>query len=198
MWSIIMKNILSISMLSLLACGDKEELQHHSTCGDPVCGGYSGAIEGVAVCASEVEGAECSEEGAECDLENDCNQRLICAVEDPATECPVSEAKHKRDIVYIDSQRATQIQAKLQQIKIAEWNYNWDSTQRDPRLGFIIDDSPNLPAIHENGRQVDLYGYTSMVVVAIQNQARQIEVLEAKIKKMEEKLADKEASENTE
>jgi len=190
-----MRKVLSISIIAMLACGDKdEELQYYATCGDPACEGYNGPVDGLATCSTETEGASCTEAGAECDLENSCNQRLICASEDPSTECPVSEAKHKRDINYIDGTRAHQIQKTLEHLKIAEWNYKSDTKEREPRLGFIIDDNPNVPAVHENGKQVDLYGYTSMAVVTIQQQARQIELLEARITKLEEALQNKESA----
>ena len=193
-----MRNLpLLIPFLLLVACGGKEDLKYSTNCGDPACSGNSGAMAGVAACSSEVAGATCSEEGSECDLENTCNQRLICASEDPSTMCPASEAKHKRNIVYVDAQRATQIQEKLQKMKIAEWKYNWDSAQRDPHLGFIIDDNPNIPAVLADGRRVDLYGYTSMAVVAIQNQARQIQTLETRIKELEQRLVEISSKKNS-
>lgn len=174
------------------ACGEEElPLQYYTSCGDPVCEGYAGPTEGLAICSTEEEAATCSEEGSECDLENACNQRLICASSNPALECPVSEAKHKRDIVYINEKRSQEIAESVQKMKIAEWNYNKDEQNRKARLGFLIDDHAQLPAVLANGKQVDLYGYTSMTVVALQQQAKHIERLEAKIAELEQKLEQK-------
>ncbi|MEC7984540.1 MAG: hypothetical protein VX278_05215 [Myxococcota bacterium] len=184
---------LSVLMLALVACGEDEDvaLQYYTSCGDPVCAGYEGPTEGLSVCDSESEGATCTEDGAECDLENTCNQRLICASEDPATACPVSRSKHKRDIAYINEQKAGEIADAVRQMKIAEWNYHKDATARKARLGFLIDDQPLSPAVLENGEQVDVYGYTSMAIVAIQQQAAHIERLEKKIAELEAKIAEK-------
>jgi hypothetical protein len=70
-------------------------LKMYGTCGDPVCGGPRGN-SGAPVCASgEVEGAACRIEGARCDLQNQCNQLLICARKDPKTQvggCPIAAA----------------------------------------------------------------------------------------------------------
>ena len=180
-------------MVLLGACDEKEEatLQYYTSCGDPVCEGYGGETDGLSVCADEVEGAVCSEEGTECDLENDCNQRLICAAEDPATMCPVSKAEYKRDIVYLREAKAQAIAAELQGMKIAEWHYKTDSAKRKSRLGFMIDDNLHSPAVLANGEQVDLYGYTSMAVVAIQQQQAQIERLEKKIAALEARIEEK-------
>ena len=176
----------------LVACEEKEQnLQYYTTCGDPVCEGYAGASNGISVCSAEEEAAECSEEGGQCDLENDCNQRLICTNEDPATECPVSKAKHKRDIVYVSDQKAAEIASAVKNMKIAEWNYNRDDSTRKSRLGFMIDDNADSPAVLANGERVDLYGYTSMAVIALQQQAQQIQRLETKIAELEARLEQK-------
>ena len=70
-------------------------------------------------------------------------------------------------------------------MKIAEWQYTKETSHHKEHLGFIIDDNPNSPAVHANGEQVDLYGYTSMAVVAIQQQQAQIERLEKRIAELE-------------
>ena len=87
--------------------------------------------------------------------------------------------------------KAQVIAAELQKMKIAEWHYKTDSVKRNPRLGFIIDDNMQSPAVLANGEQVDLYGYTSMAVVAIQQQQAQIERLEKKIADLEARLEQK-------
>ena len=184
-----------VFLLSIVACdGTKSDtssaatLQYYSTCGDPACEGYNGPTDGLAVCADETEGEECSEDGLQCDLEDNCNRRLICTDQDPATECPVSKAKHKRDIVYLDAEKAKTVSSQLQGMKIAEWHYITDSPNRKAHLGFLIDDNPGSPAVRPNGEQVDLYGYTSMAVVAIQQQQAQIERLERRIQELEQRL----------
>jgi len=180
--------LLSI-VLSIVGCGPEPTLS--STCGDPACEGYSGPVEGVPTCAEEglVEGDVCSEEGIVCDLEDDCNRQLICSTDYSTDDCPVSKAKYKRNIVYIDSAKSQSLADDVYNMKIAEWQYTKEAAEHKEHLGFIIDDNPNSPAVHANGEQVDLYGYTSMAVVAIQQQQAQIERLEKRIAELEKQLA---------
>jgi len=48
-------------------------------------------------------------------------------------------------------------------------------------LGFIIEDSPTVPAVDRDGDLVDLYGYTSMLLATTQSQQQQIEALKKQI-----------------
>ena len=183
----------SLILIGFLACGEDtenseemEELQFYTSCGDPVCGGYTGSTEGLPLCEGEMEGDSCEQEGFECDLEDMCNRVLRCSSEDIAVDCPVSKAKYKRDIQYISAERANELAIELQKMKMAEWEYRNDPIGEKTHLGFIIDDQPNSPAVHANGEQVDLYGYTSMAIIAIQQQQAQIQRLEQRIAELEE------------
>ena len=183
------EDMLSMMIILFLgACEEEVSLQYYSSCGDPACEGYNGPIEGLSACGEVLEGDSCSEEGAECDLENVCNQKLICAAEDPAQECPVSKAKYKHEIEYLSRSKARDIAGELKNMKIAEWKYKTDSNDRKARLGFLIDDNMNSPAVHANGERVDLYGYISMAVVTIQQQQAQIDALEKRVIELESLL----------
>jgi hypothetical protein len=166
-----------------------EELLWYSTCGDPVCVGYSGPFDGVDLCVSEVEGEVCETAGAECDFESECNALLVCATEDPKDQpggCPISRKRFKREIHYLDdSERATAAQA-LMQMRLATWQYQWEDEKQPNHLGFIIDDSPETPAVRADGERVDLYGYTSMAVAAIQAQQAEIDALRVELELLRE------------
>ncbi|MGH7896283.1 MAG: hypothetical protein ACREQL_16575, partial [Candidatus Binatia bacterium] len=56
-------------------------------------------------------------------------------------------------------------------------------------LGFIIDDVGTSPAVAADGGHVDLYGYTSMAVAAIQAQQKRIEALEREVAALRRALA---------
>jgi len=169
-----------------------EELRWYSTCGDPSCSGYAGPFDGVALCddlddGAPSEGDLCDDEAATCDPVNACNALMICAASDPKDQtggCPISKAEHKRDIDYLSPDEVAAVQRELMAMKLATWSYT-DESPDATRLGFIIDDAPTSPAVRPGGEQVDLYGYTSMTVAALQAQAAQIEALEARLKALE-------------
>ena len=76
-------------------------LTWYTTCGDPVCSGYHGPIDGVSDCTTEVEGASCDSEGAQCDPHDDCDALLVCATSDPKDQtggCPISQRQYKQEI----------------------------------------------------------------------------------------------------
>jgi hypothetical protein len=54
-------------------------------------------------------------------------------------------------------------------MRLATWRYKQDPSKE--RLGFIIDDNERSVAVDGRRDMVDLYGYTSLAVAAIQNQA---------------------------
>ena len=180
-------------MFGIFACDtDKEEVELtlFTSCGDPACEGYTGPNDGVPICTQESleEGDVCTEEGIVCDLEDECNRTLICAEDYSTDNCPQSKAIFKRNIVYIDEAKSHSISADVLNMKIAEWEYKKDPPNRKVHLGFIIDDNPGSPAVHVSGEQVDLYGYTSMAIVTIQQQQIQMERLEKRIAELEKKL----------
>ena len=187
--------------LGASACGDKDDTDSspvaaatawYSTCGDPVCSGYAGPFDGLAVCSAEVEGAACPTEGAECDLETECNTRLRCATEDPKSDpygCPQSLARTKRDIQYLSPRDRAAARSALLATRLATWRYHWDADDRRPRLGFLIDDQPHSPAVQADGAHVDLYGYTSLTVAAVQAQEEELRAVRAELAQTRAELA---------
>ena len=51
-------------------------------------------------------------------------------------------------------------------------------------LGFIIEDSPEVPAVSPSHQTVDLYGFASMLLATSQAQQRRIEVLEGEVARL--------------
>ena len=75
---------------------------------------------------------------------------------------------------------------KLMKYRLATWRYKHDPSAT--HLGFIIDDVEPSPSIAPTGQTVDLYGYTSMAVAAVQLQAQQIEDLQREVRALEAQL----------
>jgi hypothetical protein len=151
------------------------------TCGDPVCQGYTGG-SGAPLCSTETAGGPCNIEGTRCDPQDDCNSLLICSTSDPKLGpggCPISRRSTKQDIHYVDDMERAQYQRELLEMKLAIWRYKHDPAKK--RLGIIIDDDEDSPAVDARRDQLDLYGYTSMVVAALQVQAREIDELKRQV-----------------
>jgi len=197
------RTVLLFLTVCSIGCGDKDndsaesigtsgtsggsstaDLAWYATCGDPACSGYSGPYEGVATCTDQAEGVTCTPEGDTCDLQNDCNAFMVCAAEDPKAQpggCPVSRRSTKTAIDYLDATERDAARQRLLDTRLATWRYRWDAPERRPRLGFLIDDQPDSPAVAQDGQHVDLYGYTSLTVAAVQAQNEELLQLRAEL-----------------
>lgn len=151
------------------------------TCGDPVCSGYT-PNGSTPLCSTEQEGDACSVEGMSCDPQDECNRLLTCAGSDPQLRpggCPISRASYKDDIHYLSDAELAHYRDELLQMRLATWKYKHDPSKQ--RLGFIIDDNERSASVDQLRDMVDLYGYTSMAVAALQLQAREIEALRREV-----------------
>ena len=93
-----------------------------------------------------------------------------------------SSIEVKKDVEYLDDAARAQIAEQALGIKLATYKYK-NADQRE-RLGFILEDSPNVPAADMNSKQVDLYAYASMVLATVQEQQKKIAALEAQIEQL--------------
>ncbi len=158
------------------------------TCGDPVCGGHRD--QGIPPCsAGQTPGSACSPEGATCDPGSDCNQLLVCATSDPTHggACPISRRAAKEDIRYLGAEEAKRLHDELMKFRLATFRYK--ATAARTQLGFIIDDVVPSPSVDPGRDMVDLYGYTSMAVAALQTQQREIRALEREVAALRRELA---------
>jgi hypothetical protein len=122
--------------------------------------------------------------GASCaiDAPAECGQTtMLCKngvwnVDD--TPCPISTARAKRDIAYIDREQLGKLHEETLGVKLATYRYkSGDDAQH---LGFIIEDMRDgSPAVLRSRDRVDLYGYVSMAVASLQEQQREIDALKA-------------------
>jgi hypothetical protein len=88
-----------------------------------------------------------------------------------------SSRRFKDEIAYATPVDLEQLKEQLVKIRLATFRYKQGDKAR--HLGFIIEDSPDIPASDVARSKVDLYAYASMAVAAIQIQERRIEQLEA-------------------
>lgn len=176
------------------AGGSSGALQWYRTCGPPVCQaplpGSGGTSSGLPRCATtEVPGAPCPTAGTECDDGAACSGPLLCAASDPTHggNCPISRAKFKTDIEYVSSAEREKLAEDVQSMPLVRYRYK-DAPERE-HLGFIIEDIEPSPGVDSANDRVDLYGYASMAVAAIQEQHREIEALKRELAELRAEVA---------
>lgn len=157
--------------------------QWWKSCGDPVCREHR-VDPNVPPCTTEKLGEVCTTLGHPCDINDPCNVHLVCAYSDPTKQaggCPISRARAKTDIRYLDADQLATVEKELRAVRLARWRYKTAPADSPPQLGFIIDDLGTSPAINPDGESVNLYGYTSMAVAALHVQAAEVAELKAQV-----------------
>ncbi len=122
-----------------------------------------------------------------------CSPNQSCCVGQPFPEptcingsiCPISRAKYKKDIAYVDSSELAMLHDEIVGYKLATYRYKREAADAKEHLGFIIDDVPQDPSVGADGEHVDMYGYTTMAVAALQVQAKQIADLQREMKQLQ-------------
>lgn len=180
--------VLNISQYFRLVTPSAAPLQWFSTCGDPVCRGWSGQ-SGLPLCTTQAEGQACDSTGDGCDPKSDCNSVLVCADHDPKQSgCPISSRRFKTEIHYLESAELAELAQSVDQIRLASYVYKSDP-HAVRQLGFIVEDNAGTPAVQLERSRVDLYGYTSMAVAAVQTQNKRVAALESEIGALRAELA---------
>jgi hypothetical protein len=163
-------------------------LTWYATCGDPVCrapvgdaGSDAGSDAGVDVdgglpkCTTQHIGEPCSTPGAECDPGGSCGGLLRCTDQDPTKPgCPVSSRAFKQNVAYLGEEEIARVAREVEAIRLARYAYKGDPDHR--HLGFVLEDQAPRDAVVPAQSMIDLYGYTSMVVAALQDQRRVLDV----------------------
>ncbi len=169
--------------------GPATGLHWYLTCGDPVCPAPSfdasvptdGAAQDAATCLGI--GASCSTMGQTCGGPTSCGSVETCLDHDPqAGACPISSRKFKDDIEYLDPAQLERMHDEVLRVRLATYNYKGQYADPNPKhLGFIVEDNPQGLAVDRGHDRVDLYGYLSMVVAAMQVQEKEIAALKQEL-----------------
>ena len=166
-------------------------LQWFATCGSPVCTTEPGPSDDPSIpnCTTEKMGDACTTEGAQCDGVLQCGASLRCTDRDPTAGpggCPISRARFKDDIQYLDQGALQSYRDQITHLPLASYTYK-HAKGAGPQLGFIIDDIE--PSVAVAGDHVNMYGYLSMAVAAIQVQQRELDELRAELHALHEQCA---------
>jgi hypothetical protein len=139
-------------------------------------------------CTTEKVGDGCTEANERCDGVATCGATLICTTSDPTMGpggCPRSRARFKQAIDYLNEQQLREYHAQLVGLPLASYQYK-DAPGAGPQLGFIIEDIEPSAAV--SGDRVNMYGYLSMAVAAIQVQQEQIGALQRELEAVRAQL----------
>ncbi|MEA2697483.1 MAG: hypothetical protein QOI66_1754 [Myxococcales bacterium] len=99
--------------------------------------------------------------------------------------CPMSTRTVKEDIRYLSPAEIDQLAAQTEAMRVASYRYRGSAFGTPGRhLGFIIEDSPDVPAVSSTHKTVDLYGFASMLLATSQAQARRIDALEREVARL--------------
>lgn len=140
------------------------------------------------------QGAACAPEGTVCRYSCGPSNGRTCTggvwVLSPGTECPISTRRLKRDIRYVDVTQRDALAAQAYATRLATYAYADPALGAGRYLGFIIEDQADgSPAVADSRAQVDLYGYTSMVLAAVQAQEARIASQQRRIEALERALS---------
>lgn len=134
-------------------------------------------------------GVACNGDGVACSYGCEAERRRVCRggswqLDALGDMCPRSSRAAKRDIQYLGAAEADALAAQVRSIPLATYRYRDDTSARQ-HLGFILEDQPRGAwSVDDVNRRVDLYGYTSMLVAAVQSQQRQIEALQREVQSL--------------
>jgi hypothetical protein len=105
--------------------------------------------------------------------------------------CPISQRKFKKDIHYLSDADRARLNDELLAFRLATYRYKTEASAEREHLGFIIDDIAPSPAVVPSGERVDMYGYQTMAVAALQVQAREIAELRGELQALRRELGKK-------
>jgi hypothetical protein len=117
------------------------------------------------------------------DLFGCCPEGDLCGCQQGA--CPTSRRSAKTAIRYLTPADVDGARARLLSINLADYEYRQAPGTR--HLGFIIDDLDDATAracVAPDGEHVNLYGYSSLAVAAVQAQQREIDVLRRRVEEL--------------
>jgi hypothetical protein len=161
-------------------------LHWYMSCGSPVCTSDPKPYDdpNIPNCTTQHIGDSCTTDGDRCDGVATCGATYICAQSAPRT-CPISRAAFKRDIRYLGAGELNQYRDQIMSMPLASYRYK--DAPDVAQIGFVIDDIE--PSAATAGDHVNMYGYLSMAVAAIQVQQKQIETLQREIEQLRSDLA---------
>ncbi len=139
-------------------------------------------------------GGGCAMDAQICDYGCESGERRVCAggawtAGSAPGGCPRSTRRAKRDIEYLEPADVDALATEVERTRLATYEYIDPALAGRRHLGFILEDQPGSYSVDPERSQVDLYGYTSMLVAAVQSQQRRVDALEREVAELREARA---------
>ncbi len=96
----------------------------------------------------------------------------------------VSTRNEKKDISYLADTEVDSLLSNLKSLQIAKYRYNQEAASDSLHIGLIAEEAPQA-ILSENGKGIDLYELSTMLLGGIQAQQKQISDLEKRIEQLE-------------
>lgn len=149
----------------------------------------------IVTCPSDAGPVDAAPPGTECGTHVCAPEQTCCSgmpFPEPTcingTICPISQAKMKKDVSYLSEEAKRELSRDLMDFRLATYRYRSETPGDREHLGFIIDDVGPSPAVMASGERVDMYGYQTMAVAALQVQAREIAELKKEVRDLKREL----------
>ncbi len=149
------------------------------------CAQGTGCFGGIGCC-----GAQCCTSGQVCCLISGPVDRYGCLDADagcgiPCTKnCPISSRRYKKDIDYLTDADRERLRDDLVRLPLATFRYKTEPESARARLGFMVEDATSPACVAPPGDRVDLYGYATMAVAALQAQQKELDALRAEVERL--------------
>jgi hypothetical protein len=162
-------------------CGPQYPVGHACEAGTPMSWQCTGAGSSCPA-ARPLVGSACAQEGQYCAY-GDCNaiaEKCTSGTwHTQITGCPVSTSRAKDGVRYLSDDDKREVADRAMATRLATYTYKIGAP--GARLGFVIEDDPTSPAVVRGEDRVDLYGYVSMTLAAVQTQKSEIEALRREV-----------------
>lgn len=103
----------------------------------------------------------------------------------------------KKNVSYLSDEAASSTLAKLKELKVATYHYEIEGADAPARMGLIAEDlasaAPEILSVDKKG--VDLYKLATFTLTGVQALAEKVDVQEARVTSLEERLAKLESGE---
>lgn len=103
-------------------------------------------------------------------------------------QCPISSRRYKKDIAYLGEADRAKLEDELLRLPLATFRYKSEPETAQARLGFMVEDATSPACVAAPGDRVDLYGYATMAVAALQEQEKEIRALRAELERLKGRL----------
>ncbi len=124
------------------------------------------------------------------DMVGVCKEEVWSCIEGPihvglGRLCKSSSAAVKKQIHYLTPEEVTEAAQEIRNLPLVRYRYKSQGDDATPTVGIVIEDVPGASFVERENRQVNLYSFVSATAAAYQAQAKEIEVLKARLSQLE-------------